>query len=176
MDRFGVECADGNNLFDFDHAYFATSRGGQIEIARCLAENQVAALIRLPRLHDGEVSKNAPFQNIVLTVKVLHFLAISHLCADAGFGVKSGDACAPCPHPFSQCPLRAEFDFQFSGQILPFKFLIFPNIAGDHLFDLAGAEQFAQPLTVNPCIVAGDRQVLDARRDNRIDQPFRDTT
>ena len=138
--------------------------------ARSIGADEVAALIRFPCLYDGEVGKAAAFKDIVLTVEALHFLAVSHLGADAGLGVKAGDASAARAHPLCQRPLRRELYFQFACQILPFKLLVLPHIGGDHFLDLARAQQLAEAFAVDPGVVGGHREALYARRHQRVDQ------
>lgn len=50
------------------------------------------------------------------------------------------------------------------------------DIRTDHLPDLPRPQQLAESLAVDAGIVAGNRQVLDSRRLDRIDQLFRNTT
>src|SRR3546814_268385 len=45
------------------------------------------------------------------------------------------------------------------------------DIRGDHLADLPGAEQLAQPFAVDAGIVAGDGKLFDPRIADRVDQP-----
>ena len=99
---------------DLDHADLAAGGRGLVEIARGLAENEVAGFIRLPCLDDGEVGEDAAFEDVVLTVEGLHFLAFGDLRADAGLGVEAGDACPACAHPLGQRALRAKLDVQFA--------------------------------------------------------------
>src|SRR3546814_1626708 len=58
------------------------------------------------------------------------------------------------------------------GQILPLELLVLADIGGDHLPDLPGAEQLAQPLAVDAGVVARDGEVLDPRIADRVDQPL----
>src|SRR3546814_552947 len=118
MDTIGIKCARGHHFFDLDHADPAASGGGQVEIARGLAEHEVAGFVGLPRLDDRQVGEDAVFQDVVFrsvwAVKGLHFLALSHQRADACLGVEAGDTRAACAHPFGQRALRAEFDLKLS--------------------------------------------------------------
>ena len=92
--------------------------------------------------------------------------------ADAGLGVEAGDARAARPHPLGERALRAEFDLELAGQILPLELLVLADVGGDHLLHLPRAQQLAEPLIVDAGIVRGDGQILDARCDDRVDQPL----
>src|SRR5690606_30464031 len=112
------------------------------------------------------------FEDIILAVEILHFLALRDKRADAGLRIEAGDARAPRAAAFGERALRAEFDFEFAREILPLELLVLADIGGDHLPDLLGAEQLAEPFAVDPRIVAGDRQLLGARVADRVDQPL----
>src|SRR5690606_37001385 len=62
MDAVGVEAAGRHHFLDLDHADLAASRGGQVEVARGLAEYEVAGLVRLPCLDDAQVGKQPAFE------------------------------------------------------------------------------------------------------------------
>src|SRR5690606_21862649 len=59
VDAVGIEAADRNHLLHLGHADAPASGGGQVEIARRLAEDEVAAFIALPCLHDGQVGEDS---------------------------------------------------------------------------------------------------------------------
>ncbi|PAV93074.1 hypothetical protein WR25_07417 [Diploscapter pachys] len=172
VDVIGVEAADRHDLFDLGDADPAGGGHRLVEVARGLAEDQVAALVRLPALDDAEVGADAAFEDIILTVEGLHLLALGHQRADAGLGVEARDARAPCPAAFGERALRTEFHLQLAGEILAFELLVLADVARDHLLDLAAAQQLAEAFAIDAGIVAGDRQILDARGLDRVDQPF----
>ena len=174
MDAVGIERSDRHDFLDLGHAYLARSRHRLIEIARGLAEDQVAAFIRLPALDDREIGADAAFEDIVLAVEVFHFLALGNQRADAGLGVETGNASAARAAALRQGPLRAELDLQFAGQILPLEFLILADIRTDHLLDLAGAQQLAEALAIDPGIVARNCQVFGSGIADRVDQALGD--
>src|SRR3546814_16263799 len=62
-----------------------------LEVARGLAEQQVARLVRLPALDDRQIGAAAAFEDICLAVEHLGFLALGDLGADAGLGIATGD-------------------------------------------------------------------------------------
>src|SRR3546814_7253076 len=104
---------------------------------------------------------------------MLELLAFGDRGADPGLGRESGNARAPCAAALGERALRTECDLQFAGQILPLELLVLADIGGDHLPDLPGAEQLAQPLAVDAGVVARDGEVLDPRIADRVDQPLR---
>ncbi len=168
-----VDAADGHDLLDLGDADLAGGRHRLVEVARGLAEDEVAALVRLPALDDGEIGANAALQDIILAVEILHFLALGHFGADTGPGVEAGNAGAARAAALGQCPLRAEFHLELAGQILPLELLVLSHVGGDHLLHLARAEQFAEPFPIDSGIVAGDGEILHAGGLDRVDQPLR---
>ena len=174
MDVIGIEAADRHHLLDLGDADLARGRHRLVEVACGLAEDEVAALVRLPALDDAEIGANAAFEDIFLAVEGLHLLALGHQRADAGLGVEAGDARPARAAAFGERPLRAEFHLKLAAEILPLELLVLADIAGDHLLHLLRAQQLAEPLAVDSGIVAGDGQVLDARCLDRVDQPFGD--
>jgi hypothetical protein len=55
---------------------------------------------------------------------------------------------------------------------LPLELLVLTDIGSDHLADLAGAQQLAEPLIVDAGIVGDDGQVLDPAVADGVDQPL----
>ena len=74
MDAVGVEAADRHDLLDLGDADPAGGRHRLVEVARGLAEHEVAALVRLPALDDRQVGADAAFEDIVLAVEILRSL------------------------------------------------------------------------------------------------------
>jgi hypothetical protein len=61
--------AHRHDFFDLDDADLAAGRGGLVEVARGLAEHEVAGLVGLPGLDEREVGEDAAFQDIFLPSK-----------------------------------------------------------------------------------------------------------
>src|SRR5439155_26722632 len=137
-----------------------------------LAEDEVAGLVRLPALDDREVGADAAFEDELLAVERLDLLALGDLGADAGLGVEARDAGAAGAAALRQRALRAEFDLELAGEILPLELLVLAHVGGDHLADLAGPQELAEPLIVDAGIVRDHRQVLHPRLADRVDQPL----
>src|SRR5438128_9910284 len=100
MDAVRIEHAHRNDLLDLGDADLAAGHGRKIEVAAGLAEDEVAALVRLPALHHTEIGTDAALEDVVLAVECLHFLALGDLSADPRLGVEAGDSRSPCAHTF----------------------------------------------------------------------------
>src|SRR3546814_9795737 len=83
---------DGDDFLDLGDADLCRGRHRLVEVARGLAEDEVAALVGLPPLDDREVGEDAAFEDIILSVEAIHFLALGDERADAGLGVEAGNA------------------------------------------------------------------------------------
>src|SRR4051812_23234164 len=99
MDAVGVQAPDRHDSLDLGDADLAARRGGLIEVARPLAEHQVAAFVRLPSLYDRQTGADSELEHITLPVEVLDPLARRDLGAHAGPGVEARDARAARAHP-----------------------------------------------------------------------------
>ena len=172
MDAVRIKSADRHYFFNLDHAHLAAGCGGQIKIARRLAENKVAALVGFPCFHQRQVRKNSAFKDIFLPAKFFDLFAFGHKGPYARLGVKSGNACAACTHPFGKRPLRAEFNLKLTGQILPLKLFILAHIRRDHLLHLLCAQKLTDAFIVDTGIVRHKGQAGHPAVAHRIEQPF----
>src|SRR5690606_26375340 len=68
MDVIGIELAGLDELLHFRNRDLARGRHHRIEIACCLAIDQVAFGVALPRLHDGEIRSESRLENVRLAV------------------------------------------------------------------------------------------------------------
>src|SRR5690606_25965474 len=148
------------------------SGGGEIEVARGLAEHEVAGFVGLPRLDDAEVGENAALEDVRFAGELLVLLAFGDLGADAGLGVEAGDAGAAGAHALGERALRAELVLELAGEVLALELLVLADVGPDHLPDLARAQQLADALVVDPGVVAREREILDPARLDRVDQSF----
>jgi hypothetical protein len=133
----------------------------RVEVAGGLAEHQVAALVGLPRLDDGQVGDEAGLHDVVAAVKIADFLALGDQGADAGGGEEGGDARAARADALGQRALRVELQLQLAGQILALELLVLADVGRDHFGDLAGLQQLAEAEAVHARVVGDDGQVLD---------------
>src|SRR4029079_14948005 len=99
MDAVGGGGADRHDLLDLGNTHLAAGRGRLVEVARGLAEHEVAALVGLPPLDHAQVGENAALEDISLAVELLALFAFRDLGPDAGLGVEAGDAGAAGAHP-----------------------------------------------------------------------------
>lgn len=113
---------------------------GGIEIARGLAEYQVASGIGAPCLDQRHVGLQRGFQHVMLAVEFARFLALGHDRAVAGGGVKRRNARATGAQTLGQGALRIELQLEFARQVLAFEFLVFAHVGRNHLADLPGGQ------------------------------------
>src|SRR5690348_10080525 len=170
VDAVGVERARGDHFLYLDHAHLAACRGGEVEVARRLAEHAVAGLVGLPCLDDRKVGEDPPLEQVLLAVEDLSFLALGDGGADAGLGVEARNARAARAHALGQRALRAELDLELAGEELPLELLVLADVGADHLPDLPGAQELADAFVVDAGVVAGERQVPGPARLDRLDQ------
>src|SRR5688500_3411541 len=173
MDAVGIEAADRHNLFHLRNADAAGRRHRLVKVAGGLAEDEVAALVGLPALDDAEIGADSALQDVSLAVEFLMLLALGDDGSDPGLGIEAGDPGAAGSAAFGERPLRAEFDLELAGQILPLELLVLADVGGDHLLHLAGPQELAEALIVDAGIVGRDGEVLDAAVPDRVDQPLR---
>ena len=76
-------------------------------------------------------------------------------------------------HALGQGALRVEFEFQLARQVLAHELGVLADVGGQHLADLAGVEQLAQPEAVDAAVVRGNGDVLHAAVDQSVDQKLR---
>ena len=161
----GIDRADLDQLLDFGDADLAGHRAGRVEVARGLAEHEVAGCVGLPRLDQRHVGLQRGFHHVVLAVELARFLAFGDDRAVAGAGEERRDARAARAQALGQRALRIEFEFQFAGQVLALEFLVLADVGRNHLADLARGQQQAEAEAVDAGVVGDDGQVL--RRRNR---------
>ncbi len=174
VDAVGVQRSGRHDLLDFRYADLAAHRGGRVEVARGLAEHQIARRIRLPGLDNGQVGNDPALQNICLAVEILVILAVRDDRADAGLGIEAGYAAAARPHPFGQGALRVELQLQLARQVLAHELGVLSDIGGDHLLHLPRLQQDADAEIVDARVVGRERQVLGPGLLDRLQQQFRD--
>ena len=73
-------------------------------------------------------------------------------------------------NPFGERSLRDQLDLDLPAQELPFELLVLADVGRDHLRDLPGLQQNADPEIVDAGVVADDGQPLGAARMQRLDE------
>src|SRR3546814_8144409 len=76
-----------------------------IEVARGLAEHQIARRVGPPGLDDRQVSAQPGFADVTLSLEFLHWLPLGHDRIDAGLRIKSRNSRSARTTAFSQRPL-----------------------------------------------------------------------
>ena len=75
--------------------------------------------------------------------------------------VEAADARAARADALGERALRAELDLELAGEELLLEDLVLADVARDHLLDLPGLEQHAEPEVGGPAVVGDDGEVLD---------------
>ena len=144
----------------------------QILAAVAIGGGSARGLIRLPLSSAFQplmIARSAkmPFADIVLSVEILHFALGDERKADAGPGVKPG-----MPAPLYAAALASVPCGQNSTSSSPARYCRSNSCSRRRrtrsFLDLPGTEQLAEPLAVDPGIVAGDGQILVPRRGSSI--------
>ena len=117
VDVIGIDCACLHDLLHFGDGHFPGGGHVGIEIARGLAENEIAGCIGFPGLHDRKVRPQPGLAQIQFALEFLHRLAFGHNCAHAGPGIERRNTRPSSPDAFGQCALRVKFQFQLPGQV-----------------------------------------------------------
>ena len=107
-----------------------SARGGRhhrIEIARRLAEDEIALGVALPGVHERDVGEEAALHDIGRAVEFARLLAVGDDGADAGPRVEGGDAGAAGADALGERALRIEFELKLAGEIGCSKSLFSPT-------------------------------------------------
>src|SRR5215472_6831960 len=97
-----IELTRLNDLLDLGDGHMGRRRHDRIEIARSLAEDQVAPAISLPGFDQREIGLERAFHHVRTAVELAHFLAFCHDGACACGREKSGDTGAAGANPLGQ--------------------------------------------------------------------------
>src|SRR6185295_8668972 len=106
VDQVGVERADRDELLDLDDGHLAGLGAQRVEVARGLAEHQVAPAIAAPRLDDREVAADRVLEHAAPAVDLAGLLAVGDLGAVAGRRVERLDPGAAGAQPLGERALR----------------------------------------------------------------------
>ena len=176
VNGIGSHIAHFHHFFHFDHANFARHRRRRVEIAGGQTELQIAGFIRAVGFDQRHFRNQSVFHHIRFAIEFTQFFTLSHHRADTGFGEECGNAGATSTQFFRECALGCEFQLQFARQVLAFKLFVLAHIAGNHFFDLAGFQQFAQPKAVHACIIGNHGQIFHTRILERVNERLGDAT
>src|SRR5271169_712048 len=128
----------GLDEFFYFRDHVVGSRGHHwVEIARCLAEKEVAHAVTLPSLDESKISTQRPLQNEVAAIEFAGFLSLGNHSAIASRRVERGNPSAARAQTFRKRALRIQFYLQFSAQNELLEQLVLANVGGDHFADLA---------------------------------------
>ena len=166
----GIELAHFHQLLDLGHRHLAAGGDHRVEVARGLAIDEVAGLVALPGLDDGQVGADRVLEHVFAAVERARLLAFGELGAVGGARVEARDAGAAGAEFFRQRALRRELQFELSGQHLALELLVLADVGGDHLLHLARLQQQPHAEVVHARVVAGDGEALHAAFHQRGDQ------
>ena len=153
VDLVGVKRPQRHDLFDLGDANLAAGGGRHVEVARRLAEHQVAGWVRLPCLDDRKIGNDPTFKDKGSAVKIVVFLAVCDHGAHPGRGVKARNAGPARPHPFGKRALGVELQLKLARKVLAHEFGILADIGRDHLADLPGFQKLAKAKAVHASVV-----------------------
>ena len=108
-----------------------------------------------------------------LPSKTLCLFAFGQFGAEAGAGVKPGNARAARAQSFGECALRDEFKFEFARQHLALELLVLADVGGHDLLHLSGGEQNAHAEAIHAGVVADDGEAFHAAVVQGGDEIFR---
>ena len=156
----GLMSPGSHQMFDLGNRHPAGGCHHRIEVSRGLPVDEIAFGVAHPGVHDGEVGDDAALHDVLLAVELALFLALGDVGAGAGAGEEGRDARAAGADAFGERALRIEFDLEFAREILLGEQLVLAHVGRDHLLDLLGLQQQAEPRAVDACIVGDDGEVL----------------
>src|SRR6266568_4244495 len=149
-------------------------RHDRIEIAGGLPVHEIAQPVPHKGLDQGVVGREGGLQDEVAAAERARLLAVGHHRSVPGRRVERRDARPAGPDLLGERSLGQELDLQLARQELLLEQLVLPHVGGDHLADLAGAQEKTQTEIADPRVVAHDRQVLRPPGAQRPDQVFGD--
>lgn len=172
MDLVGVKLSDFDELFDFGNGCFACSSHHRVEVAGGFSVVEVAPSVSLIGFDDAEIGSECGLHDVHFAVEFTGFFAFGDEGSVSSFDEECGDTGSSSADAFGEGALRVEFEFEFTREVLAFKFSVFSDVAGDHFFDLPGLEKESEAEIVNAAVVANDGEVFDSRIAEGKDQVF----
>src|SRR6185369_931865 len=102
------------------------------------------------------------FHHVAPSLELPHFLALGHLGTDAGWGEEGGNTGAAGTNALGQGSLGGQLDLDLSREHLLLEYLVFADVARDHLGDLLVLEQVHQTVIGGAGVVGDDREAFGA--------------
>ena len=166
--------AGRHKVLDFGDGEARGGRHHRVEIARGLAENEIALGVALPGVHQRNIGEQAALHDVGCAVEFARFLAFRDDSANSSPRKEGGNAGAAGADTLGKRALRIEFEFKLTGKIKLLEELVFADIGRDHFFDLPGFEEKPKPRAINAGVIRDHRQIFGARVAQRLDQRLRD--
>ena len=137
-----------------------------------LLEHELARLAReLERLHG---LRRARDRDRPVGVVPPRQAALGDLRADARLREERGDAAAAGAELLGEGALRRQLELELAREVLPLELLVLADVRRRHLGDALVGEQHAEAPVVDAAVVRDDREAVDARVEQRLDQHHRD--
>src|SRR5919198_5301379 len=158
----GRNFAHVDEVLDFRNGDLRSHGHHRIEIARGLAEHQVAPVVAFPRLDEGEVGVERPLHYIPAAVELACLFALRNGGAEPSRCVERRDAGPGSADAFGERPLRVQLQFHRARDHHLLEHLVLANIGANVLTYLSIADQQAQTEVVHTDVVGDGRQVFHA--------------
>ncbi len=140
VDQVGIELADLDEFLDLGDGHRAAGGDHRVEVAGCLAVDQVARPVPFPCLDDGQVSPNAFLQNIFRAIEDPGVFTLGQVGPEAGAGVEARNAGPAGAQLLRERALRRQQQVELTGQHLALELLVLAHVGGDHLRHLTRVE------------------------------------
>src|SRR5579884_4482688 len=92
VDLVAVDLARLDQVLDLDDRHPSGRCHDRVEVARRLAEDEVALLVGLPGVDDRQIGDETALHDVGFAVELAQFLPLRHQRADAGLGEEGGYA------------------------------------------------------------------------------------
>src|SRR5258708_21797549 len=161
-------------MLDFGDYVSGGSGHHGIEIARGLAVGEIAPAIAFTGLDEREVAAQAALENVMAAIELAGFFSFGNHGAVAGWCVEGGDTSATGANALGESALRIQLDLHFAAEHQLLEKFVFPDVGGNHFFDLAILQEQAKAGAVGSGVVAGNGQILGAFAAYCVDQMLRD--
>ena len=169
-DVIGIDLARRHQMLHLGDGHLAGGRHHRVEVSRGLAVDEIAFVVRLPGVDEGDVGDEAPLHHIVLAIEGAGLLALGDDGAIARLGEEGRDARAARADALGQRALGVELQLQLAREKLLGEELVLAHIGGDHLPDLARLQQDAKANAIDARIVGDDGEIFGAGVLDRHDQ------
>ena len=172
MNKIGVEFSRFNEVLDFGDCDFGGGRHHGIKIARGFAIDEVAPLIALPCLHEGEVGVQSALHEVGASIELSYLFALGDNCADSCGREEGGNAGASGSNALGKSTLRHEVEVHGTVEDHLLEQSIFADVGSDVMCDLAVGEKQSHAKAIDSDVIADGMEILHAFVGESADQIF----